>query len=124
MAPDFKPRREIPSDDSFAAPLKAKRAWFAYVAAVREKRQEQGHDEVKLVFIVVKNAHFNAKWTELLYEFKKFWKHAKLKRWLYGARKAASGWEDDYARTLVNDGFQRGRAASTICARLRYWEEV
>ena len=29
-------------------------------------------------------------------------------------RKAASGWEDDYARRLVEDGFRRGRAASTI----------
>ena len=33
---------------------------------------------------------------------------------LYGLRKAASGWEDDNARMLVNDGFQRGRAASTV----------
>ena len=45
---------------------------------------------------------------------KKFGRYAKLKRWLYGMRKAASGWEDDYARRLVEDGFQRGRAASTI----------
>ena len=37
-----------------------------------------------------------------------------MKRWLYGMRKAASGWEDDYARRLVEDGFRRGRAASTI----------
>ena len=29
-------------------------------------------------------------------------------------RKAASGWEDDCARRLVEDGFRRGRAASTI----------
>ena len=29
-------------------------------------------------------------------------------------RKAASGWEDDCAWRLVNDWFQRGRAASTI----------
>ena len=29
-------------------------------------------------------------------------------------RKAASGWEDDYARRLVEDGIRRGRAASTI----------
>ena len=29
-------------------------------------------------------------------------------------RKTESGWEDDYARRLVEDGFQRGRAASTI----------
>ena len=37
-----------------------------------------------------------------------------LKRWLYGLRKAASRWKDDYARRLVEDGFRRGRAASTI----------
>ena len=29
-------------------------------------------------------------------------------------RKAASGWEDVYARRLVEDGFRRGRPASTI----------
>ena len=29
-------------------------------------------------------------------------------------RKAASGWEDDYARRLVKDGVQRGTAAATI----------
>ena len=45
---------------------------------------------------------------------KKCGRYAKLKRWLYGMRKAASGWEDDYARRLVEYGFQRGRAASTI----------
>ena len=28
--------------------------------------------------------------------------------------KGSVGWEDDYARRLVEDGFQRGRAASTI----------
>ena len=41
-------------------------------------------------------------------------RYAKLKRWLYGMRQAASGWEDDTARRLVQDGFRRGRAASTI----------
>ena len=51
---------------------------------------------------------------ELPDEFKKFGRYAKLKRRLYGMRKAASGWEDDYARRLVEDGFRRGRAASTI----------
>ena len=29
-------------------------------------------------------------------------------------RKATSGWEDDYGRRLVGDGFRRSRAASTI----------
>ena len=54
---------------------------------------------------------------EKLDEFKKCGKHAKLKRWLHGVRKAASGKEDDYAGRLVNvvnEGFQRSRAASTI----------
>ena len=37
-----------------------------------------------------------------------------MKRWLYGMRTATSGWEDDYARRLVEEGFRRSRAASTI----------
>ena len=41
--------------------------------------------------------------------FKKFGKYDKLKRWLF-----ASGREDDHARRQVNDGFQLGRAASTM----------
>ena len=66
----------------------------------------------------MKKAHLNARcgaeeWVELR-EFDKFWRYAMLKRWLYGMRKAASGWEDDHARRLVEDGFRRGRAASTI----------
>ena len=39
---------------------------------------------------------------------------AKLKRWLYGMRKAAAGWEEDYARRLVEVGFKRGRGAPTV----------
>ena len=46
--------------------------------------------------------------------FKKFGRCAKLERWLFGVRKAASGWKDDYGRRLVKGGFQRGRAASTM----------
>ena len=45
------------------------------------------------------------KWVELL--------DAKLKRLFHGMRMAASGWEDDYATRLVNDGFQRSITAST-----------
>ena len=121
VARDFKPKHEGSRDDLFAAmpPLEAKKALFAFVAGMREKRRAQGHDEVKLMFVDVKKAHLNAKsdeeeWVELPDEFKKFGRYAKLKRWLYGMRKAASGWEDDYARRLVEDGFRRGRAASTI----------
>ena len=57
---------------------------FACVAGVREKWREQGQDEVKLIFIDVKKAQFNAKceeeeWIELQDEFKKFGKCIKLK---------------------------------------------
>ena len=71
----------------FAAmpPLQAKRALFAYVAGVREKRRERGLGEVKLKFIGVKKAHLNAKcdeeeWVELVHEFMQFGKFATLKR--------------------------------------------
>ena len=70
-------------------PLETQKALFAYVAGVREKRREQGQDEVKLVFIAltVKKAHLDAKceeeeWVELPDEVKKFGKSAKLRRWL------------------------------------------
>ena len=105
VARDFKPGREGPRDDLFAAmpPWKTNKALSACVAGGREKRREQGQDEVKLVVIDVKKAHFNAKcdgeeWVELSDEFQKCGKYAKLKRWLYGARKSASGW-----RTTTQD---------------------
>ena len=64
-------------DDLFVAmpPLEAKKAPFANVAGAREKRREQGQDEVMLLCIDVKKAHRNAicdeeEWVELLDEFK------------------------------------------------------
>ena len=108
MARDVKPGREGPRDDVFAAmsPLEAKKALCAYVAEVRDKRREQGQDEVKLTFVDVKEAHPDAKcdeeeWVELPDELIKFGKYAQLKRSLCGVRKAASGWENDNARRLV-----------------------
>ena len=57
-------------------------------------------------------------WVELPDEFEKRVKYASLRRWLYGMSKAATGWEDDYVWKLVNDGFERGKAASTIFYQL------
>ena len=37
-----------------------------------------------------------------------------MRRWLYGMRKAASGWEEDYARNLESVGYKRGIAAPTV----------
>ena len=71
----------------FAAmpPLEAKKALFAFVAGVREKRRTQGHEEVKLMFVDVKRAHLKAKceeeeWVEVPNEIKNFGRYAKLKR--------------------------------------------
>ena len=41
-------------------------------------------------------------------------RYAKLKKWLYGMRKAAAGWEEDYAKRLEDVGFRRGRGAPTV----------
>ena len=86
VARDFKPWREGPRDDVFAAmpPLESKKALFACVARVRKKWREQGLDEVQPMFLDVKKTHFNAKCeegerVELPKEFKKFGKYAKLK---------------------------------------------
>ena len=67
---------------------------------------------MKSTFVDVKKAHLNAKCDEEEWvgaartSLKKFGRFAKLKRWLCGMRKAASGWEDDDARRLVEDGFR------------------
>ena len=113
MARDFTQRRwsegRIVRGDATAG---GKDSAVVYIAGVREKRREQGQDEVKLLFIDVKKAHLNAKgdeedWVEWPNEFKKLGKYVRLKRWSENGR-------GDYARRLVSDGFQRDRAASTI----------
>ena len=121
VARDFRCKREGPRDDLFAAmpPLEVKKALFAMVAGERGRRRRKGREEIKLMYIDVKKAHLNAKcdeeeWVELPCEFWKCGKYARLRRWLYGMRKAASGWEDDYARRLIDEGFIRGVGAPTV----------
>jgi hypothetical protein len=53
-------------------------------------------------------------WVELPSEFWKWGRYARLRRWLRGMRKAASGWEEDYARRLEGAGFARGIGAPTV----------
>ena len=103
-------------DNLFAAvpPLEVKEAPFAFVAGVREKRRERGLTEMK-----PKKAHLNARGdeeerVELPDAFEEHGRHAKLRSWLHGMRKAPPGWEDDNSRTLQMDRFRRGRAAPTI----------
>ena len=63
VAREFTPKREGPRDDLFAVmpPLEAKQAPFASVAGVRKRRRDQGLADVKLFFVDVKKAHFNAR---------------------------------------------------------------
>ena len=74
---------------------------------------------MKVLFVDVRKAHLNAVceeevWVELPSEFWEWGRFARLRRWLYGMRKAASGWEDDYARRLEGCGFRRGVGAPTV----------
>ena len=80
--------------------------------------------EEKLMFIDVRKAHLNPtcddeEWVELPEEFWSWGRYAKLKRWLYGMRKAASAWEEDYVDKLLKVGFKRDKSASTV-----FWNET
>ena len=85
---------------------------------LRERRRQGGHAEVNLMFVDVNKSHVNAKceekWVELPGGFAQFGRYAKLQRFTNSMMKAASGWEDDYARKLASDGFKRGAVAPTI----------
>ena len=114
-------KHEVERDGLFAAmpPLEAKKTMFRMTAGVRGWRRKRGADEINLMFINVRKAHLNAKcdeeeWVELPEEFDNYGRYAKLRRWLYGMRKAASSWEEDYADKLVKDGFARGKSAPTV----------
>lgn len=123
---DFKESSGADRSDLFAAmpPLEAKKLVFRMVAGVRrQRRRRMRKEEIKLMFIDVLKAHLNAiceeeEWVELLEEFWKWCNYATLKRWLYGMRKAAAGWEDDDAAKLEGEGFRIGKGAPTV-----FWNE-
>ena len=82
-----------------------KEALFVHVAGVREKRREQGQDEVKPIVIDVKKAHLNAKCDEeevrTAGRIQEVWEVFPS-----DVMAAASRWEDDHAKRLMNDGIQ------------------
>jgi hypothetical protein len=100
-------------------PLEAKKMLFRNVAGIRGWRKRRGEAEVKLMFIDVRKAHLNGiceeeEWVELPEEFWEWGRFARLRRWLYGMRKAAAGWEEDYSSRLERCGFRTGKAAPTV----------
>ncbi len=100
-------------------PLEAKKIMFRMTAGVRGWRRKEGKEETELMLIDVRKAHLNARcdeeeWVKLPEEFWKWGRYARLRRWLYGMRKAASRWEEDYAKRFEAEGFERGRGAPTV----------
>ncbi len=72
VARDFKPRREGPRNDLFAAmpPLEAKKTLLALAAGERGRRRRQGKGQEKVLLADVKKTHLNAnceeeEWVEL-----------------------------------------------------------
>ena len=73
---------------------------FRMAAAGRRKRHDEGKKEIKIMFIDVRKAHLNAEcleevFVELPVEFKAEGRYARIRRWLYGMRKAAASWEEE-----------------------------
>ena len=104
MGRDFKRKGIEEREDFFGAmpPLESKKLVFRMVAGVRGQPRRNGLVKVKLMFIDVRKAHLNAvceeeEWVELPEDFWEHGKYARLRRWVYGMRKAATGWEEDYA---------------------------
>ena len=122
VARDFRPRRGPDRPDLFAAmpPLEAKKMLFIMTVAGGAFEQRGSKDEQKLMFIDVRKAHLNGvvddqEWVfvELPPEFHVYGRFARIRRWLYGMRKAAISWEKNYAEKLAAVGFKGSRAAPT-----------
>ena len=119
VARDFKPRGEKYRADRFAAmpPLEAKSMLFRLMMVNRQPEEK----EKKLMLIDVRKAHLNGKvpddehvYVELPGAGDEPPRCARLRRWLYGMRPAASAWEKDCAEKLEGEGFCRGASAPTV----------
>ena len=105
-------------DDLFAAtpPLEAIRAVLSMVAT----ENADGDRVRKLMMIDAKKAHLNSPCEEEVFVALPEEAGAlpgqcgKLNFWLYGFRRAASAWEDFYAKVLENMGFVRGMGCPVI----------
>ena len=103
-------------------PLEAKKALFR-VGAIKMKPRS-GKRKMKMLFIDVKKAHLNAKcnqediYVELPSEANaEPGMCGRLKRWLYGMRGAAQGWETEFTEKLESIGFRRGRSNPVVFYR-------
>ena len=118
VARDFKGKGEEDREDLFAAtpPLEAKKMLFKWV---RRKRRDGKANKEKVMLIDVRKAHLNAPcedevYVELPKEAGAPGKCGKLRRWLYGMRPAAAGWEKEYVTKLATVGFVRGKYSPVV----------
>jgi hypothetical protein len=118
VARDFKKKGDKDREDLFAAmpPLEAKKLLVKLAAPRMQGRHTRRGEKMKLMFIDVRKAHLNGivkgdVYVELPREADaKPGKCGKLRRWLYGMRGAAQGWEDNYTVRLEGTGFKKGRS--------------
>jgi len=76
----------------------------------------------KMMFVDVKKAHLNAKLEEGEHHYVRLPKEAgaaegkvgRLKRWLYGMRGAAQGWEKEWQSKMESIGFVKGKSTVAV----------
>ena len=120
VARDFKTKVEKDREDFFAGtpPLEAKKLLFK-IAAKKMKGAKWGREKLKILFMDVRKAHLNAECDDQIYvelpeEAEAPGKCGLLKRWLYGMRGAAQGWEKHYTAKLLDVGFVQGRSSTVV----------
>ena len=103
---DFKMKGGDKPKQLFAAtpPWEAKKL-LSKMSMVNPKK---GKLETKLMFIDVRKAHFIPVCNEKVFVELPDGRVVRLKKWLYGMRKAAKSWEEFYTEKFVEKGFQPG----------------
>ena len=121
VARDFKVKGDKREVDTFAAmpPMEAKRVLLRMAMLDGAVDGDAAKGGAKLMFTDIKKAHLNGKLAEDEYAYVQLPLEAgggvaRLRRWLYGMRQAASTWEEDYAKRFDKIGFVRGRSATTV----------
>ena len=109
---DFKMKGGDKPEHSFAAtsPREAKKLLFK-MSMVNPKK---GKLETKLMFIDVRKAHFTPVCNEKVFVELPDGRVVRMKKWLYGMRKAASSWEELYTEKFVEKGFQPGSSCPVV----------
>ena len=99
-------------EQRFAAnpPREAKKLLFK-MSMVSPKRRKL---EIKLMFLSVRKAHLIPVCKEKVFVELPDGKEVRLKKLLYGMRKAAGSWEEFCTETLVEKGFQPGSSCPVV----------